>query len=123
MPIQRRKRTPRDQRLVALPDPFLECRINRHDLTGKVEYQRWRYNDDDTLESRTTCARCGTVQIREVSETTGDIYRPTRYEYATGYLVRLMEGEERVTRSAVRLESVRRILERLPDIPRVRRGE
>jgi hypothetical protein len=129
MPATRRTRTPRDERLVKLPDNYLECRVDRHQLDGEVAYQRWRYRDADTLEKRSTCSRCGTVQIREVVEwgragvEAGALYRPTRYDYAAGYLLHLQEGEDRITRYAVRLEDVRRILERMPDIPIIRRGE
>jgi hypothetical protein len=52
------------------------------------------------------------VQIREVVEwgragvEAGALYRPTRYDYAAGYLLHLQEGEDRITRYAVRLEDV-----------------
>lgn len=124
MAITRRPpKPPRDPRLVALPDNYLTCRVDRHELpTFPDEAQRWRYPDAEVLETRRTCVRCGSTEVRMVNEWDGTLYRPTRYEYAEGYLVVNPEGVEGPTpRRASRLEHVRRFLERNP-LPIKRHG-
>jgi hypothetical protein len=115
----RRPKMPRDPRLVALPETFLDCR-DRHDWNGAEEAQRWRYPSKvETLEIATQCNRCGSIQVREVVTYTprgvvepGALYRPTWIDYADGYLLKLAEGEEKLPRAAFRLERARRFLDR-----------
>jgi hypothetical protein len=108
----------RDARLIAMPDNFLDCRQDRHALLGQSDVQRWRYRDADVIERRVACARCGSVQIRQVVESSrqfeaGSLYKPTTYEYVTGYL-NPMPGTGRIPNNAVRLEAARRFLDRNP---------
>ena len=111
---QTRKRTPRDPRLVALPDEFLLCRADRHDLpplSQPTEAQRWRYPDAKVIELWYECRRCGSVQVRKINEADGSLYRPTGYRYTDGYLTRSDEGRgSRILPAAARLEAVRRWL-------------
>lgn len=118
----RRPKTPRDPRLVALSDEFLQCR-NQHDLPALPdEAVRWRYPEADVLETSTQCRRCKSVQKRQVNELNGELFRPTSWRYSDGYLLVNPEGVEGPTpRSASRLELVRRFLERNP-IPIKRHG-
>jgi len=115
---QRRRRTPRDPRFADYPDDFLACRVDRHDLPGIMtpdEAQRWRYPDADVLATRRKCRRCGAVEVRLTNELDGTLYRPTRYDYPEGYLLRAPEGVEGPTpRPVARLEQVRRFLDRNP---------
>jgi hypothetical protein len=125
----RRKRTPRDPRLVELSDEFLTCRVDRHFLPALPdEAFRWRFRDSrnrivaDVLETRRKCQRCGSVEIRMVDEGDGSLWRPTRYEYVRGYQVVNPEGMTGPTpRAASRLEHTRRYLERT-DVKRVDRA-
>ena len=120
---RRPPKSPRDPRLVKLSDEFLEYRVNRHDIPSLPDHaQRWRYHDAEVLETHRECRRCGSVQIRQINEWDGSLYRPTSYVYSDGYLVTNPEGVEGPTpRAASRLEHVRRFLERNP-LPIKRHG-
>ena len=114
MATTRRPKLPRDSRLVEMPDPFLNCRVDRHRLTGEVTMQRWSYPDAETIERRITCVSCGSIQVREIVTypftldlDAGQLYRPTRYDYSDGYL-NPEPGTGRIPTNAVRLEAARR---------------
>ena len=115
----RRTKTPADPRLVDYPDELLFCRVDRHDLPPIYQpdaAQRWRYPDEDVLETERVCRRCGTVEIRQTREYDGTLYKPTKYRYPPGYKLPSVEGMsgDRVSPAAARLEGVRRYLKRNP---------
>lgn len=114
------RRTPDDPRLAKMPDDFLECREDRHDCPSSgAKRQRIRYPDSDVVETRTPCVRCGSIRIKVVVEQTGELYQPTRYDYAEGYLSP-EPGTGRIPLAAVRRESIRRWLRDNP-LPKIDR--
>lgn len=107
-------RTPDDPRVVKMTDDVLECREDRHVYrSSTAKRQRYRYPDADVVEVRQPCERCGTIRIRSIREQDGELYRPTRYEYADGYLSP-QPGTGRIPVAAVRREHIRRWLRAHP---------
>lgn len=112
----------RDPRLVALSDDLLECRERHPWDDARAHVQRYRYSDGTyTVETSRPCARCGSIQFREIVTYSrrggvepGAFYRRTWIDYSSGYLIKLKEGEERLPRSTFRLERVRRWLDANP---------
>ena len=119
---KRRTRTPRDPRLQAMPDNFLDCRADRHGPFAAPTVKRTRYTRTgvDVMTTERACLSCGSVQIRQIVEystninyAAGSLYKATTYEYAKGYL-NPQPGTGQIPKPVVRLEAARRWLDAHP---------
>lgn len=121
----RRTRAASDPRLKDYPDEFLNCRADRHELPGistPDNAERWRYSDAYVLVTERICRRCGCIEVRQIDEWDGSLYKATRYKYPAGYKVAGQGPGDRITSAAGRLEVVKRFL-KANKIPIQRRPE